>query len=105
MTLQAQAMQRGEKFKESEARPKVEVQLEKMMTLDWLEGFATVNVVDPKEQTPEELLGISPEELAASMQDDAAKKAEAEKGAEEGAEKGSAPGPPADDGYEWGGTY
>lgn len=36
MTLQAQAMQRGEKFKESETRPKVEAQLQKDMVLDWL---------------------------------------------------------------------
>ena len=31
MTLQAQAMQRGEKFKESEVRPKVEATLERGM--------------------------------------------------------------------------
>ena len=42
MTLQAQSLQRGEKFKESEVRPKVAAQLEKTMVLDWLEEHAKV---------------------------------------------------------------
>ena len=40
MTLQAQALQRGEKFKESEVRPKVQASLQKAMVLDWLEVHA-----------------------------------------------------------------
>jgi len=69
MVLQAQAMQRGESFKESEVRPKVEAQLEKTVVLDWLEGFASVTPVKPKVGAPEDLLGISPEDLAESIQD------------------------------------
>jgi len=67
MTLQAQALQRGEKFKESETRPRVEQTLERNMVLDWLQSHAVVSVVDPQEETVEEILGQSPEELAASI--------------------------------------
>merc|ERR1719163_938998 len=55
MTLQAQSLQRGEKFKESEVRPRV------------VQTHATLNLVDPKEESVEEMLGASPEELAATM--------------------------------------
>merc|ERR1719352_433212 len=67
MTLQAQAMQRGEKFKESETRPKVEAQLQKDMVLDWLEERSEVSVVDEKEFDATEALGATPEELAARV--------------------------------------
>lgn len=71
LVLQAQAMQRGERFKESEARPKVEAQLEKTMVLDWLEASATVTLIESKEESPEDLLGISPEDLAAALSESA----------------------------------
>ena len=45
MMLQAQSLQRGEKFKESEVRPKVEAQLEKTMILSWLEAQGKVRRV------------------------------------------------------------
>jgi len=69
VALQAQALQRREKFKESEVRPQVENALEKEMVLDWLQARAQVNLVDPseKEDDVEEMLGATPEELAASM--------------------------------------
>jgi trigger factor len=73
MTLQAQALQRGEKFKESEVRPKVEAQIERSMVLNWLESNSKLAVVDPKEETPEEILGQSPEDLAAKMRESEAK--------------------------------
>ena len=73
MTLQAQALQRGEKFKESEVRPKVEAQIERSMVLNWLESNSKLTVVDPKEETPEEILGQSPEDLAAKMRESEAK--------------------------------
>merc|ERR1719453_281041 len=56
MTLQAQSLQRGEKFKESEVRPKVEQQIERNMVLNWLESHAKLTIVDPKEQDVEDLL-------------------------------------------------
>ena len=56
MTLQAQAMQRGEKFKESEVRPKVEAQLERKMVYDFLGKDATLTFVEPKELSAEEVL-------------------------------------------------
>jgi FKBP-type peptidyl-prolyl cis-trans isomerase (trigger factor) len=68
MTLQAQAVQRGEKFKPSQVRPKVQQQLEKNLILDWLAGFATITEVDAKDEADvSEILGATPEELAASM--------------------------------------
>jgi len=69
MTLQAQALQRGEKFKESEVRPKVQQTLERTMVLDWLQSHAAITVVEPKgeDDAIEEMLGQSPEELAAKM--------------------------------------
>lgn len=67
MMMQAQSLQRGEKFKESEARPKVEAQLEKSMVLSWLEANGKVTVVDKKEFDPAEVLGASPEELAKQL--------------------------------------
>jgi hypothetical protein len=69
MTIQAQMLQRGDKFKESEVRPRVEAQLERSMVLDWLQSQAIITQVEPGEgalDTPEDLLGASPEELAAS---------------------------------------
>ena len=79
MTLQAQAVQRGEKFKESEVRPRVSQTLERNMVLDWLQSHANVNVVDPKseDENVEEILGQSPEELAAALRTDAAPPAQA----------------------------
>lgn len=74
MTLQAQSLQRGEKFKESEVRPKVEQTIERNMVLSWLESHAKLELVDPKEETPEEILGQSPEELAAKIKKNAAPK-------------------------------
>eukprot|EP00967_Tisochrysis_lutea_P073365 scaffold98222_cov28-Tisochrysis_lutea.AAC.1 len=69
ITIQAQMLQRGEKFKESEVRPRIEAQLERDMVLDWLQSQAQITEVEPgkaTEETPEEILGASPEELAAS---------------------------------------
>jgi hypothetical protein len=65
-------VQRGEKFKESEARPKIEAQIERSMVLSWLEGYATVTLVDEKEFDPIEELGATPEELAATLKADEA---------------------------------
>merc|ERR1719238_2013485 len=58
MTLQAQSLQRGEKFKESEVRPKVEQTIERNMVLNWLESHAKLTIVDPKseEESVEEML-------------------------------------------------
>ncbi|KAL1526621.1 hypothetical protein AB1Y20_015325 [Prymnesium parvum] len=70
MALQRGALQRGEKFKESEVRPKVEAQLEKDMVLEWLRERATIRFVEPTEGSEDdvaELLGGSPEELAARV--------------------------------------
>jgi FKBP-type peptidyl-prolyl cis-trans isomerase (trigger factor) len=69
MTLQAQAVQRREKFKESEVRPRVEMQMEQDMVLDWLSAKAKINMVEPKgeEERIQEDLGASPEELAEKM--------------------------------------
>jgi FKBP-type peptidyl-prolyl cis-trans isomerase (trigger factor) len=79
MTLQAQSLQRGEKFKESEVRPKVEEQLEREMVLNWLQSNAKLTFVDKKEEDVEEMLGQSPEELAAKMKEDEKKKEEKKK--------------------------
>jgi FKBP-type peptidyl-prolyl cis-trans isomerase (trigger factor) len=70
MTLQAQALQRGEKFKESEVRPKVEQTLERTMVLNWLQSHSKLSLVDPTEESVEEILGQTPEELAEAMRDD-----------------------------------
>ncbi len=75
MTLQAQALQRGEKFKESETRPRVQQTLERQMVLDWLQSHAQITIVEPKEESVEDILGQSPEELAATMKADEAAKA------------------------------
>jgi len=101
MTLQAQALQRGEKFKESEVRGKVEMQLEKSMVLSWLESQGSVEIVEAKEFDPSEVLGASPEELAAQLSGKSAPAAEAPAAeATEAPADGTAPG-----GYEWGGTF
>lgn len=135
MTLQKTALQRGEKFKESEVRPKVQMTLEKTMVLDWLESHATVTIVDPKEEDVSEILGQSPEELADALRDDelaqaalaatAQAAAPAPPVAKAAAEAGEAspttpvaseptPAPPsaegsaqasAPGGFEWGGTF
>jgi len=127
MTLQAQALQRGEKFKESEVRPKVQATLERNMVLDWMQSQSTVELVDAgslPEVTPEELLGASPEELAAQIKEDKelAAKAVAEPAAEAAPEVVSTAEVPesadeseaasdeeaasnAPNGYEWGGTF
>eukprot|EP00965_Chrysotila_dentata_P226486 6195447-Pleurochrysis_carterae.AAC.1 len=47
MSMQAQALQRGEKFKESEVRPKVEANIERAMVLDWLMEQSEVTLVEP----------------------------------------------------------
>lgn len=67
MTLQAQAVQRGEKFKPSEVRPKVEAQLEKNLYLGWLEQHSEVELVDEQVETVDDILGASPEQLAESV--------------------------------------
>ena len=81
MTLQAQAVQRGEKFKPSEARPKIEAQLEKNLLLGWLETYAEVELVDEEVETVDDILGASPEQLAANVK------------AAEAAKSGGAPAP------------
>jgi len=76
MTLQRSALQRGEKFKESEVRPRVEAQLFKDMVLSWLEARSNIKLVREKQVDATEILGISPEELAEKVAaDEAAKKA------------------------------
>ena len=70
MTMQAQALQQGQKFKESEVRPKIEAQLEKDMVLNWMETQGKVTIVEPKEFDPSDVLGASPEELAAQLRND-----------------------------------
>ena len=70
MTIQAQTLQRGEKFKESEVRPKVEATMEKNIVLAWLEKNGSVNVVPATEFDPTEVLGVSPEELAKQLKED-----------------------------------
>ena len=75
MSMRAQASQRGEKFKESEVRPRVAAALERGKVLDYLESKAVITEVEPgskKEATDEEILGASPEELAASIQEEGA---------------------------------
>jgi len=81
MTQQAQAVQRGEKFKESEVRGRIEQQLERTMVLSWLQSQGTVTVVDAKEFDPAAELGASPEQLAAELA--AEKKAEGTQAANE----------------------
>jgi len=67
MTLQAQAVQRGEKFKPSEVRGKVEAQLEKNLLLGWLEQHANIDLVDEEVETLDDILGATPEELAENV--------------------------------------
>jgi len=43
------------------------------MVLNWLESNSKLAIVDPKEETPEEILGQSPEDLAAKMRESEAK--------------------------------
>ena len=76
MTIQAQTLQRGEKFRESEVRPRVEQQLETNMILSWMESHASVTVVDPKEVDATDVLGISPEELAETIKAEEAESAQ-----------------------------
>lgn len=87
MTLQAQTLQRGEKFKEAEVRPKVAASLERGMVLDWLAAEATVELLEPgtadEEKMAEELLGANPEELAKQVMEDERLKAAAEADKEE----------------------
>jgi len=119
MTLQAQAMQRGEKFKEAEVRPRVEAQLEKGRVLSWLQSHATVTFVDAKDFDASEVLGQTPEELAATMRSEAPAEASAatdvakastatEPAADAKAAAATAqdsPGPASPDGFDWGGTF
>ena len=74
MTMQAQALQQKQKFKESEVRPRVEQQLERNMVLDFVQSQGKVEIVAKKEFDPEEVLGASPEDLAKQMQEEAAAK-------------------------------
>ena len=80
MALQRASLQRGEKFKESEVRPKIEAQLEKDMVLDWVKERATITYTDPSEASEDdvaEVLGESPEALAARvLAEEAAEKGE-----------------------------
>jgi len=87
MTLQAQALQRGEKFKESETRPRVQQTLERQMVLDWLQSNARITIVEPAEESVEDILGQSPEQLAAAMK------------------ASEPPAPAAPGGFEWGATF
>jgi len=118
--MQAQAMQRGEKFKESEARPRIEAQMEREMVLDWLQAKATIKLVEPgeAEETPEDILGASPEELAAAAlsTDDAPAAAAPAAAAAPPAPPQPVPAPPAaatqdvsasapPGGFEWGETF
>jgi len=114
MTLQAQALQRKEKFKESEVRPKVAAQLERDAVLNWLETHATVTLVDPKEFDPDAVLGASPEELAAKLAAQEGVAAPDATGAPPPAPKAAAPpptpespssSPPPGGGFEWGATF
>jgi trigger factor len=108
MTLQAKAVQQGEKFKESEVRPRVEQQLEKNLILSWLESQGEVAIVDELDVDAEELLGQSPEELAKAMIEEEAAAGNAEPAAASGTEAGDGPKATtgsAPDGYEWGTTY
>uniref|UniRef100_A0A7S3FFI3 Trigger factor C-terminal domain-containing protein n=1 Tax=Haptolina ericina TaxID=156174 RepID=A0A7S3FFI3_9EUKA len=133
MTLQRGALQKGEKFKESEVRPKVEAQLEKDMVLNWLEERAKITTVEGEvEVNVDEVLGASPEELAKRVvsEEMAAATAETKEAAEP---KSASPAPaeasptptpssetptPAEatpdsvgaptiapDGFDWGGTF
>mmetsp|Transcript_142104 Transcript_142104/g.250603 ORF Transcript_142104/g.250603 Transcript_142104/m.250603 type:complete len:572 (-) Transcript_142104:113-1828(-) len=81
MALQAAAVQKKQKFKESEVRPQVEAKLHKDLVFDFLESHATVNMVDPKDVDVSELMGVNPETLAKDMarelQAEEKKKAEA----------------------------
>jgi len=116
MTQQAQALQQGQKFKESEVRPKIAAQLEKDLVLNWLSERATVTVVEPKDFDPADVLGASPEELAAKLTSggaevDAPVAAAAEVTAEAVAPEAAAPAPTteaapeAPGGFEWGQTF
>ena len=69
MTLQAQALQRGEKFKPSEVKANVEAQLEKKMYLNYLQGVSEIILTDEEVETLDDLLGATPEELAQSVKD------------------------------------
>ena len=51
MTLQAQALQRGEKFKPSEVKANVEAQLEKKMYLNYLQGVSEIILTDEEVET------------------------------------------------------
>mmetsp|Transcript_29851 Transcript_29851/g.88742 ORF Transcript_29851/g.88742 Transcript_29851/m.88742 type:complete len:561 (-) Transcript_29851:341-2023(-) len=120
VSMQAQAMQRGEKFKESEARPRIEAQMEREMVLDWLQAKATIKLVEPgeAEETPEDILGASPEELAAAAlsTDDAPAAAAPAAAAAPPPPPQPVPAPPAaaaqdesasapPGGFEWGETF
>jgi hypothetical protein len=87
MTLQAQALQRGEMFKESETRPRVQQTLERQMVLDWIQSNARITIVEPAEESVEDILGQSPEQLAAAMK------------------ASEPPAPAAPGGFEWGATF
>lgn len=69
MAQQARALQKGEKFKDSEVRPRVVAHLERMKVFDFLESFADITVIEPKDEETrtEELLGQSPEELGKKL--------------------------------------
>jgi len=70
MTQQMKAAQQKQKFKESEMRPKIEEKIRQNKVLDFLKAFATIEYVDAKdteETSVKELLGESPEELAARL--------------------------------------
>ena len=69
MTLQAQALQRGEKFKPSEVKPNVEAQIEKKMYLNYLQSVSEIILTDEEVETLDDLLGATPEQLAQSVKD------------------------------------
>ena len=117
MAIQAQTLQQGGKFKESEVRPQVEQQMERKMVLGWIESQGEVNLVDKIEFNPEDELGVSPEDLVEKLKTDGAKEAsageappppkasEAKPAAQPEAKPDAAAPPPAvGGGFEWGET-
>merc|ERR1719191_2160213 len=60
MIQQAASMQRKEKFKEKEVRPKVEDTLLKKKVLRYLEGFSDITEIAETEKSDKEILGEDP---------------------------------------------
>jgi trigger factor len=77
VSRQAQAMQRGEKFKESEVRPRIEAGNQRAVVLDWLASKAEIAMVEKGTKKVDPLDELtSPEELVKAIKErEAAKKA------------------------------